>query len=364
MRAARPRSVRPPAPAGAAFAFLIAISGCASPSGTVEGKASIEGAPVPAAEVQVFAKAGAERSGAPFASGSAGGDGGYRISLPPGTYYVVARATLAEEGRSRIYKGEYPGNPVAVTPGGRLAGIDIPLAEMSSGGFTPRPGTGVTGRVSSKGGGVRDAFVYAYPSGAGTVRGPSYAAFARTGDAGRFRLLLREGSFRVVARRKGGADETGAMAPDGESGGGEGKTVTLAAGEMADVGEIVLHAPREGSRRRRAASGGQERAAAEIRGTVVRDDGAPGDGVHVMAYADRRMIGRPYAISGRTGKDGAFSLSLPRPGTFYLGARSGRGGPVAPGEWVGAYDGVPDHAVTVGEGERREAIRIKVVEKW
>lgn len=366
MRAARLRAAHPAglSAAAAALALLSLISGCASPSGTVEGKAAIAGVPAPAAEIQVFARAGAERSGTPFASGSAGDDGAYRLALPAGTYYVVSRKTVVEEGRSRIYKGEYPGNPVAVTPGGRLAGIDIPLAEMSSGGFTARPGTGVTGRVSSTAGGVRDAYVYAYPLEAGTVRGPSYAAFARPDAAGRFRLLLREGSFRVVARRKGGADETGAMAPDGESGGGEGKAVTLAAGQMADVGEIALHAAHERARRRRAESGGQERAAAEIRGTVAREDGAPGDGVHVMAYADRRMIGRPYAISGRTGKDGAFVLALPRAGTFYLGARSGRGGPVAPGEWVGAYDGAPDHAVTVRDGERREGLRIKVVEKW
>lgn len=366
MRAPRSRAVRLRAVAtgGAAIVVLALPWGCAPPSGTVEGTATIAGATAAGAEIQVFTKAGTERSGTPFASGSAGADGTYRIALPAGTYHVVARATVADGGRSRIYKGEHAGNPVAVAPGGRVAGVDVTLTEMSSGGFAPRPGTGVTGRVSSGGRGVGNAFVYAYPAGAGTVRGPSYVAFGRTDGAGRFRLPLSDGSFRVVARRKGGADETGAMGPDGASGGDEGKRVTLAAGETADIGEIILHAPREESRRRRAASGGQERATATIRGTVVRDDGAPGGGVHVMAYADRRMIGRPYAISGRTGGDGTFALSLPRSGTFYLGARSGRGGPVAPGEWVGSYDGTPDHAVTVRDGETREGLRIKVVEKW
>ena len=373
MREPRPGPAQPSAGAFAvalalasalACALASALAGCAPRSGTVEGKAAIGGVPAGGAEVQVFARAGAERSGEPFASAGAGPDGAFRITLPPGTYYVVARKTVAEEGRSRTYKGEYAGNPVSVTPGGRVGGIDVALAEMSSGGFSPRPGTGVTGTVTSKGKAVRDAFVYAYPSGAGTVRGPSYAAFARTDGAGRFRLALREGSYRVVARRKGGADETGAMGPQGESGGDEGKQVTLAAGETADIGGMPLHAPREKSRLRRAASGGQDRAAAEIRGVVAREDGAPGSGVHVMAYADARMIGRPYAISGPTGSDGAFVLPLPRAGTFYIGARSARGGPVAPGEWVGSYDGAPDHGVTVRAGERRDGVRIVVVEKW
>ncbi|MGE5188764.1 MAG: hypothetical protein ACM3NF_01770 [Gemmatimonadota bacterium] len=362
---ARPRPAASSALALAAAMALASVNpACAPRPGTVQGTAAIAGVPAGGAEIQVFVKAGEERSGEPFASAGAGADGAFRIALPPGTYYLVARRTVAEEGRSRTYKGEYPGNPVVVSPGGRVAGIDIPLAEMSSGGFAPRAGTGVTGRVTSKGKAAGDAFVYAYPAGARTVRGPSYAAFARTDGAGRFRLALREGSFRIVARRKGGADETGAMGPEGESGGDAGRPVTLAAGETADIGEIALHAPREKARRLRAVSGGQESAAAEIRGTVAREDGAPGKGVHVMAYADRRMIGRPYAISGPTGGDGTFVLSLPRPGTFYLGARSGRGGPLAPGEWVGTYDGTADHAVTVRNGERREGVRIVVVEKW
>lgn len=353
--------------AGAALAaavLLLLVPGCGPRTGTVAGTAVIGDAAAPGAEVQFFVKAGAERSGAPFAAVKAGGDGTFRIELPPGAYFVVARTAVREGGRDRTYKGEFAGNPVAVTAGGAVRAIRIAMAEMSSAGFAPRAGTGVGGKVTSGGRPVRGAYVYAYPAGSLTVRGPSFVAFARTDAAGRFRLLLREGSFVVVARRKGGDDETGTMTPDGESGGGEGKAVTLSAGTMIEVGEIALHRPRGASLRVRAGAGGQEKAAAEIRGTVVRDDGSAGEGVYVMAYADHRMIGRPFAISGRTGKEGGFVLVLPRAGTFYLGARSGRGGPVSPGEWVGTYDGDPAHAVSVGPGGRREGIRIRVAETW
>jgi hypothetical protein len=133
---------------------------------------------------------------------------------------------------------------------------------------------------------------------------------------------------------------------------------------MTDVGRIALRDPEEARRRRRAGAGGQETPAAEIRGMVARDDGSPAPGVRVMAYADPRMIGRPFAVSGPTGGDGAFLLRLPKPGKFYLGARSELGGPVSPGEWIGSYDGAPDHGVSVRNGEQREGIRIRVVEKW
>lgn len=347
----------------AALFCAVASAGCSPRTGTVTGKATVAGAPAAGAEVQFFVKAGEERSGAPFAATSTGPDGTFRADLPPGAYFVVARKTAPVEGRDRTYKGEHTRNPVLVAAG-KTATADLSLTEMSSGGFVPQEGTGVTGSVSSGGRPVRDAYVYAYPASSGTARGPSYAAFARTDAAGRFRVALREGAYLIVARRKGGENETGAMSPSGESGGDDARPVALALGAMKEIGVLVLHAPREESRRRRVAAGGQERGSALIEGTVVRPDGSPGAGLYVMAYADHRMIGRPFAISGRTGADGAFLLRLPRAGRYFLGARSEYGGPLSPGEWVGTYDGAPDHGLKVGEGETRGGVRITVAEKW
>ena len=350
-----------------AAALLLAAPlapGCAPRQGTVEGRALLDGAPVQGAEVQAYVKAGEERSGVPFLTGATGGDGSFSLALPPGSYYLVVRKSLRVDGRERTYKGEYPGNPVTVRGGEPAAGVVVPLAEMSSGGFAPREGTGVTGAVSAAGRPLPGAYVYAYPDNVGTVRGPSYVAFSRTGEDGRFRLPLREGPFRIVAREKGGGNETGAMTETGKTGGSEGIAVSLEPGKTRDLGTISLRPPEEGKRRRRAAAGGQEGASAEIRGTAVREDGSPAPGVRVMAYADRRMIGRPFSISGATGADGAFVLRLPKPGKYYLGARSEIGGPVSPGEWVGTFDDAPDHGVLVREGDRREGVRIRVDEKW
>jgi hypothetical protein len=344
--------------------LLLAFAwGCSQRTGAVEGKATIAGTPAGGAEIRFFVKAGAERTGTPFAVAAAGNDGAYRVALPPGPYYVICRKTVREGTRDRAYKGEYPRNPVSVGAGKTASGIDVVLSEMSAAGFVPQEGTGVVGSVRSRGKPARDAFVYAYPAEAGTVRGPAYVAFTRTDGIGRFRLLLREGSFVIVARRKGNENETGAMRQAGESG-GEGVRVELQSGTMKDIGAISLRPLEEGKRLRRAEAGGQEKKGAEIRGTVVRDDGSPGAGVHVMAYSDGRMIGRPFAISGKTGGDGAFLLKLPKAGKFYLGARSERGGPVSPGEWVGTFDGTPDHSVEIDRGEKKEGLRIKVLEKW
>lgn len=344
--------------------LLAAVSaGCAPKGGTVEGKVTVAGAPAGGAEIQFFVKAGAERTGTPFAVKVAGIDGSFRAELPSGSYHVVVRKTAQEGGRDRVYKGEFSRNPVIVDAGKTSTGVDIALAEMSSAGFTPREGTGVLGVVLSGGKPVRDATVYAYSADAGTVRGPSYVAFARTDGRGRYKLPLREGSFVIVARRKGNENETGALRPEGESG-GEGERVDLAAGKMKEIGAIALHPPKEEKRRIRVEAGGQEVQGSMLLGRVVRNDGSAGAGVYVMAYADHRMIGRPFAISGRTGADGVFLLVLSKPGKYYLGARSERGGPVSPGEWVGTFDGAPDHSVEVARGERKEGLNIRVIEKW
>jgi hypothetical protein len=348
------------------LALALSLAGCSKGGGdgTVEGKATIAGAAAGGADAQFFVKQGAERSGTPFLTVRAGDDGAFRAALPPGSYYLVVRATVRDGARSRTYKGEYPANPVRVTAGGRSAGVVVPLAEMSSGGFVAQEKTGVTGLVTMAGGPSEGAYVYAYPAAAKTARGPAYVAFARTAADGRFRLPLREGEFLVVARRKGGDDETGAMRETGGTSGDDVRRVTLAAGATRDVGTIALHPAAESKRRARAEKGGQETFAAELQGRVTREDGTPGQGVYVMAYADRRMIGRPFAVSGVTGKDGAFTLRLPRAGTFYIGARSAFGGPLSPGEWVGAWEGAPDHGVTVADGDRKGGLQIKVVEKW
>ena len=81
-------------------------------------------------------------------------------------------------------------------------------------------------------------------------------------------------------------------------------------------------------------------------------------------YDDRRMVGKPVAISAPTGPDGRFEIAVQRPGLYFLGARSRFGGPVEPGELMGAYDASGIRPVELGSGHQAESYDIVVREVW
>ncbi len=100
-----------------------------------------------------------------------------------------------------------------------------------------------------------------------------------------------------------------------------------------------------------------------ITGLVSRESGEPAERMYVMAYADRRMIGRPDSISRPTDERGVFTLFLPGPGKYYIGARESIGGPMSPGELSGKYEGTPDYSIDLTEMMRIDDLQIVVREK-
>jgi hypothetical protein len=69
-------------------------------------------------------------------------------------------------------------------------------------------------------------------------------------------------------------------------------------------------------------------------------------------------------MSAPTDADGKFELFLSDGGTYYVGARSSFGGPLEPGEWVGTFNGKPDHSVTVAHGVNEDLGELTVKEFW
>ncbi|MFH1287892.1 MAG: hypothetical protein ABII25_04255 [bacterium] len=99
-----------------------------------------------------------------------------------------------------------------------------------------------------------------------------------------------------------------------------------------------------------------------IRGTIKDKSGRPQKGVYAFVYQDSQMIGKPLYRSVMTGKNGFFEIFLSHGGNYYLGARDTFGGPLSPGDLVGAYNGTPEHIINIGDDEGKDNIDIVVEE--
>ena len=183
----------------------------------VAGQVFFEGRPLGRAYVHVYGDAGTNFRGMGLASAPTGEDGRFRIKLPPGTYYVLARkrqggGMYGPVGRDD-YIGYFPGNPVTVRPGAfsplhleSTTRIDLLEEIWSGGGASAGWFEGnVTGPSGKPAAGVYVLF-YVEDALSGA---PAFVA-GPTDAAGHFKVRAAAGKFHLLARSKlGGPLEAG-----------------------------------------------------------------------------------------------------------------------------------------------------------
>jgi protocatechuate 3,4-dioxygenase beta subunit len=210
----------------------------------------------------------------PRATTIASGDGTFRFAeVPPGRYLLTAT------GRGWA-QAELP--DVSLLAGEAIDGLELRLA---------RGGVRLYGRISDAGGGpIGGAGVRALALGAGGRPDGARTFLAAAGTDGSYQVVLRPGSYRVVADAEG-------YTPEG----------------------AMLLLDRDRSQDFRLAPG------ARITGRVVDPNQAAVDGAHVMIEADAVIL-RPSraAISRATRTDavGGFAFAGVPPGSYRVSARA------------------------------------------
>ncbi|HBT82938.1 MAG: hypothetical protein A2091_12575 [Desulfuromonadales bacterium GWD2_61_12] len=338
----------------AAFLFpLLLLLPLTAPAAVIAGRVVRGGEPV--AGVRVEAHAGLDFSSPPLVlAPPTAVDGSYRLELPAGRYALVAR----DEQRGLFaFCGR---NPVSVGEGETVwAGLQAVATVAPSYRQGDDAMTGaVEGRVVAEGKPLADAVVTLYLDAGEDLKGQGYRISLPTGSDGLFAFDgLPESDYFLVVRRRAAGGRVGPVL--------EGDYFALYAGNPlpAYAGKIVT-VELEAVRKVREVAGSETFARASglaLRGVVVDGAGRPVAGVHVFAYVDK-VIGhkRPEAISPPTGADGVFTLAVPQPGRYYVGARQQYGDSPAPGELFGMYDAGADHGVEVAPGKLPAELRVTV----
>jgi hypothetical protein len=336
----------------------------------VEGTVEYRGEGVPGAYVELFdiRKPDSEA----VASTNTGSDGRFTVSLPPGSYRLTAKKRPEGPGSGGMLFGSTGKASLDV----RRNLIKVPPIQLRDMGV----GEGMTGEIPVSGsvhgldGPLAGAYVYFYPD--GTRRGPGYLGRARAGKDGRFKAGLAPGAYTVTVRFEAvGVSFDGNSI--GSSGMGSDGMGTVSVGDL--VGDYrsnplqVGSAPVEMGRiqlrsidpdRWQQKQWANVQRGFKVTGQVVGEDRSPMAGAYVFLYDDHRMVGKPVSISAPTGEDGRYNVAVSQPGEYYIGARTRFGGPVEPGEFMGAWDEKGPRPVILKQGIASANCDIVVREVW
>jgi len=174
--------------------------------------------------------------------------GRYRLELPPGTYYVVARKRMSGQPTGPLAPGDFYSEHQRIVTSviaGKVSVVDLPVVPMKAPMFFKKEvvelesDTGVRGVLVDKAGKpVAGGFAMAY-SDKEMKRLPDYAS-TLTDAEGRFTLYLPEGGKYYLAGRIHAWDMPQHGEPYGVLGGAEPQQLEIAKGSFVEGVRIVL----------------------------------------------------------------------------------------------------------------------------
>lgn len=342
--------------------LLLVLTGCAgSYAGqpqvvaTVAGKVAAAG--VALADVKVMAfplNAISLQEPAPLNAPVTAADGRFRLDLPPGDYFLLARGGG--------YFSYYGRNPVTV-PATGLTEVNLGLVAVVGGGssdIVPEVETGIAGKVVHDNRPLAGAMIHVYTDLSDGLKGMGYVMAGPTDDEGYFEVSLPAGTYYLLARlRRGASGMTGPLQAGDYIGYFPGNPLRIREGQVARISIPLLEVPEKIERMTDSLFGNTA-----IHGRILHADGRPVSGARAVLYGDAQMLNRPLFVSRPTAADGTFVLSFPHGGTYYLAARNTLGGAPGPGDLYGTYAGTPDHALQVNDGEQLRGVELVVEEMW
>ncbi len=329
-----------------------AADGCAAAgpdAGVFSGKVVLAGKPAPGLTVSVHRDAADEFQGKGCASAVTSAEGLFAVGVEPGRYYLLAGGPGTGGAELFAY---YGGNPVSA---GRAAATEVNMQavvrQAASASYWKGEGALLEGVILGPQGPEEGAMVFAFPDAGSDFRGPDISGpqgsvSGGSEAGGRFSAELPPGRYFIVASRRRGGGPLGPLRAGDLHGYFSGNPVVLESGRRVAVTVAMVEKLRETTSRRTASA-----SPAGVSGVLRDTAGKPRPGLFAFATTDPNMAGgMPPFRSLPVAEDGAYRLELPAGRTYYIGARSGYGGPPLPGEWFGVHGGDQPAPVSVGSG--------------
>jgi len=354
-------------------------------AGVVEGIVFSEHGP--AADATVFAYSSYENLVANLISGKSdrgSTPGQYRLQLPPGSYYLLARAEL-DKRHLFSYHGV---NPIIISDEYRW--LPFLLVEETPTTCVASPQQGVSGQVTYKGQPVNGGVVSVYPWQDGKFRGMGLLTNT-LGDNGLFNFSLEPGSYVVIARKKQDVRGIGPVQQGDLFCYPSANPIRVENGQSCSVpiscyprdnlnlfldDDAINPQGRKHDDRRQASLYDLKPAETpisvvasptRISGLITDTSGAPRPNLTITAYpANGLELFQMHIVRlitnnmGRSDQDGKFTIELKDGGNYYIIAREKVGEAPDRGEYYGIYEGSANHSITINRGENRKDIDIVV----
>jgi hypothetical protein len=171
---------------------------------------------------------------------------------------------------------------------------------------------------------------------------------------GAYILILPEGTYTLVARRRQSGSISGPLS-NGDFSGQFSKPLHAGSGLRTGV-DITLGVFRQGM------EGDPKRILStdtRIKGIIVDNNGAPVSGAYVFAYKGPFRQDPPDYMAPPANGDGWFEISLPEGGFYVIGARTSLGGKPRADDSMGFW-GKRDQPREIMDGTVTEGVRIVV----
>ncbi|MCX7769666.1 MAG: DUF4198 domain-containing protein [Proteobacteria bacterium] len=334
--------------------FLILLSCFHSEEAVVNGRILFDGKPVYDCEISVFLKEEKDKTVPPVKVVATDENGVFSIKLKRGVYYLNARKRHNQDGEVIMLVGDT--RKIEVQRDINLGDWNL-HSKKDSKNF--EKGTGIEGRVVnftdySK---VR---IYIYDNTKTQLRGPDYVREAKINPDGSFKIDLPSGKYYLAVRERE-KRLAGPLSEKDKTGYYEKNPFSVEKGMYVKLGEIRLTNV-DIKKLQKVNESGIIGDGIIITGNVFIKDKKLNKKIYILAYENQEMIGKPVSIS-TADEQGNFKILLPKEGKYYIGARSRLGGPVEPGEYIGAYTGSSDRSIYVSKGKEIK-IKIEVNEVW